>query len=97
MSAIRFCENTKVAVFVLGKLCVKSLQQSPHVGCSGDSAGDFVIAVRETGADGLIDVEHIGITVEAVGIEGRCIGTIHEMAWTFMIRRLAIFHLELQF
>ena len=87
MAAIRFCEKAKVAALVLGELSVESLEQRPDIWSSGDGASDFVVTVREPGTNRLVHIQHVGITVPAVGIKGWRAGTVDEMARTIFLEQ----------
>lgn len=60
LTSVRLCEETKVAVLVLGKGGVECLHELPDAGSSGQSRCHVVSTVAEADADGLVDVEHVG-------------------------------------
>ena len=87
MSSIGFGEDSEVATLVLGELCVEGLQQCPDVRGSSDCARDGVRSIREASSNGLVNVKHVGVGVEAVWIEGRSGCAIDEVARTILLEK----------
>lgn len=85
MSSVALREDAEVPIFVLGKLCVEGLQQRPNIRSSGDGAGDLIIAIGETSTNRLINIQHVGVAVEAVRVKRRRASAINEMAWTVLL------------
>ncbi len=84
---IGFRENTEVPVLVLRELRVEGLQQSPDIWGSGHSTSDLVVAIGESSADGLINIEHIGIAIPAVRIQGWRASPVYKMARTILLEK----------
>ena len=83
---VRLSEQSKIVVLVGGELCVECLQKSPDVRCGGDSRGHTVGAVAEAGADGLVNVEHVGVTIPTVRIQyGSRSRDIVEGTWAILL------------
>ena len=49
ITSVAFCENAKVAVFVLGKIGVESLEKLPDKGRCCSCGRYLIIAIRESG------------------------------------------------
>ena len=88
VTAIALGEEPEGSVLVLGELCVEGLQQCPDVGGGGDGARDGVGSVGEPRADGLINVQHISVGVEAERIKRWRGSSIDEMAGSILLYRL---------
>ena len=89
MSTIGLCKDTKVARLVLREGGVERLNQFPNVWSRSFSRRDRIRTVGETYANWLVDVQHIGIVVEAEGVVHRCgIGsTVREVTWTILLKQ----------
>ena len=68
VAAVGFGEDAEVAVLVLGELGVEGLDEGPDVGSGSDGGSDLIVAVGETGADRLVDIQHVGELVEGIGV-----------------------------
>ena len=66
---IRFCEQTEFAILVIRELCVECLKKLPHKWSGSDRRGHVVGAEAETGTNGLVYVEHIGVIIPTMGIQ----------------------------
>ena len=69
VATVGFGEDAEIAVFVPWELRVECLQQLPDVRCGGDGRCYRVSAVGEADTNGLVDVQHVCVLVEAVWIE----------------------------
>ena len=85
MTTVRFSKDAEVTTFVLRKLSVEGLQQSPNVWCCSNSTINVVGAIREANTDRLVDVQHVRIAVEAVGIDRWGRGSVIELAWAILL------------
>jgi hypothetical protein len=56
VTTVRFSEETKITVLILGKLGVESLEEIPDSGSCSKSGHSIVSAVAETGSNRLINV-----------------------------------------
>ena len=87
MPTVRLSEQSKIAVLVAGELCVECLQKNPDVRCGAFRCrGHIINAEAEAGANGLVNVEHVGKIIPTVrvqhGIRSR---DVIEGAWAILL------------
>ena len=80
VAAVRLGEEAKLAALVRGKGGVEGLQHRPHARGGRRRRVDVVDAVRKADANGLVDVQHVGVVVEAKGVVGRLGRPVVELA-----------------
>jgi hypothetical protein len=71
MTTIRFREDAKVPRFILRERRIEGLNQFPYVRSCRLSRRDRVGTVGEPYTNGLVDVQHVRIVVEAEGVVDR--------------------------
>ena len=87
MPTVTFGEDSKVAVLVLGELRIECLQKLPDKWGRCDGGCDLVIAVGETGADWLVDIEHVCKRVEGVRVQRGSRLAIDEVTWPIFLEQ----------
>jgi len=88
MPSIRFSKDSKIPVFVLRKLGVESLKQPPNIWRRRQSRVHVIVSVGEAGCDGLVNIQHISILIEAVRVQSwSCCVDIGEIAWAIFLPR----------
>ena len=88
MSAIGLGEDSEITTLVLRELSKESLEELPNIRSSYDGGGCGIGAVRKACTDGLINVEHVCVLVEAVGIERWSRSTVDKMAGSIFLLHL---------
>jgi hypothetical protein len=78
--------DCKIAVPVIGEMCVECLHKRPYDLCSFGRRLCTLVAVAEAGADRLVNVKHVGVIIPTVRIQHGCRSRdVVEGAWAILL------------
>lgn len=86
MPTIRLCKQTKVTILVSRKEVEEGLDQVPDIWSCTRCRVHVLRSIREANPDWLINVEHIGIFIEAMRVMRWCrLSSIGKYTWAVFL------------